>query len=276
MWKKYPSIGRFMRKSKRHLYSVAGSTTYWEHKRDGSNISILFNEGFMLIYTRNQLAQPNIQAEIKRLVNEDELKRVLGNKYQLNGELIRKGKSPAQFEVNKEASFIAFDILNRENDTFVKPMEKRNMFVSMMLNHAPFELVYVPPTVEEFEKQIDFMIDVAKDKVFDYTNGKGIEGFVVKWFKDDEMFMIKVKVEHKYSHVREAKIRTKDERLNLELSEVTGAIDKVYMEIGEDIHNKRMAMPKIARAIKEEEIKHKKKCCENIFYEYTKFINNLK
>ena len=61
----------------------------------------------------------------------------------------------------------------------------------------------------------------------------------------------------------------------LELSEVLGAIDKAYHELGDGIYDKRLSMPLISRLVVEEERKHRKKNVHNLFKEYQQFLKDL-
>jgi hypothetical protein len=252
------------------LRTVIGKHIYWEEKRDGSNISIFYRDGFMMVHTRNQMANDHVQGEVKGLVKdfEPQLRQMLGERYIVYMELLRMGKSPAQFEVNDEPSILAFDLWDTEEQRFVEPYAKYLVFAKFGIPYIPAVMVTGHDDVQNFRDIVGVMIELAKNR--------GLEGFVPKWTYKEEQLKLKVKVEHSYPKAPSKKGNKKsDSRIPLEYSEVTGAIDKVFMEIGNDIFDKTIAMPLIAKAVGEECRKHKATNPHNIFIAYLGFIEAL-
>ena len=186
-------------------WTVVDSQVYWEPKRDGSNITLLLHDGEILIYTRNQLANPDIQIEVKRLYKpfKEGINKLLtiNPQYNIYCELLRKGKSPARFEVNEEASLIAFDIFDTIKEQYIKPEAKYNIFRCYGIPYLEYVYISKSESIGEFEKLIDKMIDKAKDQ-------GGPEGYVAKWWQDCDTYMVKVKVEHKYNKPQAKKKET--------------------------------------------------------------------
>ncbi|MHA1286388.1 MAG: RNA ligase family protein [Candidatus Thorarchaeota archaeon] len=182
LWKKYPSIKRV---ELEEVASVVGRLVYWQVKRDGSNISLIKKDGRFYVYTRNQLAIQSVQSEVKTLIPD-----LPESKYIIYGELIREGKSPAQFEIHKESSFWAFDAYDTEEERFLTPPDASKVFEEFNLNYIPVAFEEVYQSQDEFKNRINHLIDVAAVL--------GLEGFVAKWFTEVGMMMIKAKVEHKY------------------------------------------------------------------------------
>lgn len=271
-WKPYGKMDsvHFLKPSE--VQTALENMVFWEPKRDGSNISIMFHKGFPLIYTRNQKAIPAVETEVKALIPDmDLLEVVLGEDLILYAELMRKGKSPAGFERTEEAELLAFDVWDIAAGKYLEPREKLPLFHSAMLRHISPYATSLHFSTEEFEEEIDHMIERAR--------AYGYEGWVAKWFHKDQMYAIKVKVEHKYPRKKgQKKDKAKrDPRPDLETSEVLGAIDKVYREMGEeDFFDKRIAMPLIAKAVTEEEKKHGKKNRESLYTHYLDFVTGLK
>lgn len=273
-WKKYGDMDSIKGSRKDYVRTVVGQEVTWERKRDGSNVSILLHNGELLIFTRNQFAEENVQIRMKKCISDfkEGLIKLLKDRYIIYGEWFRKGKSPAQFEVHDEDSWIAFDLWDIEEGRYLGGLEKRTLFFNNNILFVNFYTITIPKTVEELKLQTNKMIDLAHEKKW--------EGFVAKWFYKGRMYKIKAKVEQKYPHVKGSwkKKQTPkkvDNRPSLEMSEIRGAIDKVYVEIGNDIFDKKIAMPKIVKAIGVEERKHNKKCRDNMYSIYLDFKNDL-
>lgn len=266
--KKYPKIEGPHNARKSYVQMARGRDVYWEPKRDGSNITILQHKGMLLVYTRNQLAVESVQLEVLELIKpfEEGLRAALGDTFQIYGELIRKGKSPAQFEEHDEPSWLAFDIYDYEAKRFLEVPDKLKIFKKHGIPHISFYINTCNANITDFRQTCNNMIDDAKDA--------GLEGYVAKWFVKDEMFMLKCKVEQKYPRDKKKKFRAPRPSVpDLEFSEVMGAIDKVYNDLGpEDFLNKSLSMPAIAAAVKEECRKHSKRNPYSLFPLYVEYL----
>ena len=194
---------------------------------------------------------------------------MLGDRYELYFELMREGKSPAQFDFSPRAYFKAFDIWDIQEETYLHPHDKYCMFIRYKIPHVACWVVTISRSTYDFEKAIDEMIDIAYVRSW--------EGFVAKWYHNEKLYAIKVKVEHKYGkQKKQISGKPKDTREPLERSEVTGAIDKVYNELQwKDFINVKVVMPLIANAVRLEEIKHNKKNRINLYHEYLTYLDNV-
>jgi len=136
-WMHYGKTEAIHNQDAGYLKTLINTPVIWEPKRDGSNISIMYRKGFLLIYTRNQLANDHVQGEVKGLIKEFEprLKELLRDRYIIYMELLRKGKSPAGFEVNDEASILAFDLYDTLKERFIKPEVKYQLFIYFKIPH---------------------------------------------------------------------------------------------------------------------------------------------
>jgi len=230
-WQKYKGLDAWFHHNYYFHATVLYATVHWYRKHDGSNISLLFHKGFPLVYTHNQKAIPQVEVEVKGLLKPimGNLKELLGERYIIYFELLRKGKSPAGYEIHEEPEILAFDMYDMDEQHWVNPEERDTLLDKYGIPRIPLFTTTVSTNVEAFVKTIDDMVETAKEK--------GWEGFVAKWWYDEDMYAIKVKVEHKYPKKLKPKKRGKpDPRPELELSEVTGAIDKVFNEIGIRVH----------------------------------------
>lgn len=306
-WKKYPDMDA-LKKLRRHVvFTMLNTPVIWEPKRDGSNICIRMKDGFLQIFSRNQLAIPDLQTEIKSILKRDgiydHLLELIGSdgKYWVYGELIRKGKSPAQFEKNPKSELIFFDIWDDEYNRFLPYHIKKNYFECYNIPYLPYFKMAVYNKLSEIEDDVNNMIDVSKnyveliqsEKIYEKVNYKSdinvncvhdldifpdgsIEGFVVKWQHNNEQFQFKVKCEHKYPRTKRSSPQTPkiDNRPELELSEVMGSIDKVYNEIPrEDFIQRKKAMPLIAKYVSIEASKHGKRNCHNLYTCYIDYAH---
>lgn len=275
-WQKYEHINSIVQHDDKYLSTALDNNVYWEIKRDGSNISIQYHKGFMVVHTRNQVANSHVQGEVKGLIKDFEptLKKLLEDRYIAYFELIRAGHSPAQFEMHDKPSIIAIDLWDIQNEMFVHPALRYQLFEDYGIPHIPCFITAKYKTRKEFEEDTDTFIEIAVRLQ--------IEGFVAKWVgeKDNLLRKIKAKVEHKYPRqVKEGK-KTRNQRTrlpDLDVSEVRGAIDKVYMDLsGEDFRDKKIVMPLIAKAVAEEGRKHKAQNRINLYAEYLDFLRGLR
>lgn len=269
-WHKYKTLDAWRRHNGRFKHTVVGSTVYWERKRDGHNMSLLFHKGFPMVYTHYQKAKTDVETEVKQLLKPymEKLKEMLGERYILYFELVRKGKSPAQFEFNAKSHIKSFDIYDTIDDEYISPDKKYKIFRKYHIPHTYYYTKTKHENIEDFESMIDKMIDISYERDW--------EGFVAKWVYKDVLYAIKVKTEHKYPKVpRVEKPKKVDNRPTLERSEVRGAIDNVFYELStEDFKNPKIAMPLIARGVSREEKKHGKKNRINLYAEYLSFIQD--
>jgi len=67
-----------------------------------------------------------------------------------------------------------------------------------------------------------------------------------------------------------------DERPILDDTEIFGAIKKVHVEIGSQIENKAIAMPRIAGKIHEECNKHDRRFPRDIYDKYIHYLDQIK
>lgn len=276
IWQKYPHIEPFKGLNKGIQRTVWNREVYWQPKRDGSNVSLVVHDGQQLVYTRNQLAEPGIQIEVKKILEAYPGIWELAKGFIVYGEFMRSGKSPAHFETHDEPEFVVFDMYDCEHGKFLEPCTVRDFCTIDNVPFVPVAMKTIVSNSEDMKLIIDSAIETA--------HAEGIEGYVAKWFVDGQMHMFKAKVEQKYPRNEKSKKHKSKGPYNpepspeipeLEYSEVTGCIARVHDELGnEKFAQKECAMPAIAKQVRAEEAKHGKKARVNIYEAYLEYLAN--
>ena len=279
MLKKYPELNRIGL-----LYPspqiLLGDEIYWTEKRDGSQLRIALVDGEILISTRNQdEASPQFQEYFKQTEQYAAIKELLKDtngfcdnptaNFDIGavvfGELLCKGKSPARFETHERCEFILFDIYSQKDERFLP--------YTAVYQHAYH---YNLPIVESWalSRHTDLASLYAfRDEMLILAKERGREGVVLKSYhsqifakeKLDTPVIPRVKIDEG----QPANPRLPD-------SEVMGAIAKAHADIGEEIKDKKIAMPLIAQYVTEEQKKHLcSKPEQNLFSYYQQYLEGL-
>jgi len=260
---KYPSIYTPSELEKRAgaevLRALRELEAFVEPKFDGSNITVV--EGSF--FTRNLNPLPPRFAE--------GLRRALGDSFSALVELSRESQvflelggyenSPAGYEGgwSRDWDYRIFDLAR--GGKFLPPPEVARICGERGLEFVGYRVVRFGVLLDEWPRLL--------------REYGAVEGFVAKLFPPAELLegikyhrtnMLAVKFKHEYLGARPAKkakrkkrrgeIAAAEARPEMPDSEVLGAINRVHLQIGDAIADKKRAMPLIFRAVKEEAEKH--------------------
>jgi hypothetical protein len=255
---------------------LLGEDIYWTEKRDGSQLRISYDgelhisthhredasEQFKNYFMSTEQAEPIIEF----------LKDTNGFPVNPNcdfnigavvfGELLVKGKSPAQFETHEKHEFVVFDIYSQKDERFL-PYNK--VYQECFHYQIPVVKCWALTKHETEESLLQ-----TRDEILDMAQNEGREGTVLKCYHTQVFAKEKLdtpKIEH-------IKIENGEPKgLPLPDSEVLGAIAKAHADLGESFTDKRMAMPLIAKYVSEEQIKHLcSKPTNSLFSYYQKYL----
>jgi hypothetical protein len=268
MLRKYPSI-QYLRQFRR-LDQFLRKTVYWQEKLDGSNIGVsITRSGGLHLQSHNLLnANKEIYDKFNKIDNNVAIFRFLQThpKLILFGELLAKGKSPTKLCTYDKTKFVVFDIWDTANMVWANPVE-----IERLLKDTAIETVNTL-FVCRYQDKEHLLKDEAE--LVKYAERLGIEGLVGKVYGDfPEFFKVKWDIPKPKKNPKSDGPQLPE----LPESEIWGAIDKVMVDIGEEaFRDKKIVMPLIAKAVKEECKKHE---CQfswrNLFQYYLTTLENL-
>ena len=273
MWLKYPKMNSILKE--KELTPFLKTPLYFEVKRDGSNISLQWDKENkeIIIYSRNgRISDKKLEERVRSTIES-----ILPNLIKLwknlpeeilYGEFIHKGKSPAGFEYHDSTDYLIFDIWDTEEKDFVPPSLKYLLLKA-------YKLPYIEPLSVISVNTVEELLDM-RNKILQEAIKQGYEGVVIKCVDQLGNYrLFKEKAESKIIR----KLRPKDKEPVLPMlpvSEIMGAVDKAYWELGDDkFRDKKVALPKIAKLVKEEAIKHECTAPRNIYPYYLKYLEKL-
>jgi len=173
------------------------------------------------------------------------------------GEILRKGLSPTRIENHEKVEFIVFDIFDGKH------------FLGYQQVHQ-FCYHYGAKCVRLFgEGRFTSMESLLsyRDEMLKICEEEKREGVVLKTFREDgKPLYVKEKLDTATPRGHPKIERGKPDTSPLPMSEVLGAVDKAYADLGKDFSDKKKAMPMVARYIKEEMRKHICSAPEMDFY----------
>jgi hypothetical protein len=247
---------------------LVNKTIYWEEKRDGSNFGLYLDAGGNLqCRTRNaEYAQSSMKKRFMALPFAKNIEQALSDAKALNvdfvifGEYLEKGTSPARYEQHETDDFQAFDIWNDSTKRWFSFEAKYDFFKKYGIPQVALFSVSTHQSVEDI---LEYKRQILEEKCL------GKEGTVGKvYLPDGHINFFKEKNEDK-PKVKAAKSTIIDDRDELPDSEIYGAVNKAYLELGmEQFMEARFAMPLIAQLINIECEKHNCKMTRKpmIFY----------
>lgn len=265
---KYPHLDRILL-LKPNPEIVLGKEIYWTIKEDGSNLGVTLGlEGDLLLRTRNM---PNASEEFYRhFLSTDEADGVRelledaenwGSEYVIFGELCVKGRSPTRMETHEQTRFVVFDVWSQKAGRFMNYTQVHQMCYHVGLPCVELVGTCNVSTREALFEFKDWMLVAAKDR--------GKEGVVGKVWAENpwntgeaagtKRGIVYFKEKHdtpKLEKIPRADVPGTVTLPPLPESEVAGAIEKVYADIGIDFFDVRRAMPLVARYVSEECKKH--------------------
>jgi hypothetical protein len=170
---------------------------------------------------------------------------------------MRKGKSPKLIDLRNEDQFVAFDLyLSDEKSTppFVPYGVLQEYCIAYEIPIAELMMIQSANSLEEILETRDKLIAICKERLYEGVVGK------VRITNQNGTFVNIVKEKTVLPKIRSPK-DPQDALPDLPESEITGAIEKVLFELGEDqFKDEKIAMPVIGRYVKEQCVKHK---CRN-------------
>jgi hypothetical protein len=174
------------------------------------------------------------------------------------GELLRVGLSPTRMENHEKVEFIVFDISDG------------NHFLNYQQIHQ-FCYHYGAKCVELFgEGRFTSMESLLnyRDEMLEICMEQNREGVVLKaFYEDGKPLYAKEKLDTATPRGHPKIEKGKPQQSSLPMSEVLGAVDKAYADLGtKDFSDKKKAMPIVAKYIQEEMKKHICSAPEMNFY----------
>lgn len=254
----YPHLDRIaILKPNPHI--LLGKEIVWTEKRDGSNLGVYIGEdGEWHVRSRNMdCASEQFHNYFKMTPEFDGVIDLLldaqnwGDEYILFGELLIKGRSPTKIEFHEDHSFVAFDLWSTKLGGFVNYTK---LYQECYHNDVPVVALWGTTRVNTIEHLLEF-----RDKMLQRSLDEHLEGVVGKYFNGSESIFFKEKNDlPKYEKVPRAEDPEgmKCVLPNLPDSELCGAIEKVYTDLGGDFFDIKLAMPKIAEYVGIEMKKH--------------------
>lgn len=276
---KYPDLNAIIR-----MYPnsevLLGHEIFWQEKRCGSNLGIYLDDNEELgVRSRNmERASSDLNEAFNRTEEASNMEEMLRSmKHEWNdecvvfGEMLLKGKSPTRTEIHDFEEFITFDIWSSKANGILP-----YMLVYQHCYHFDLPIVELygtskHTTLYSLLKFRDDMLEVAK------KNGR--EGVVGKTFENN------VKLHYFKEKLDIPKLEKKPRLIEdgmvilpqLPESEVLGALDKVFVDIGtEKFKDVKIAMPLFAKYVGMECKKHNcRKPERNLFRYYTEKLEEM-
>lgn len=270
----YPEIGRIIYTYQPQRF--LGKELVWEAKEDGSNVMIWLNEYNQLCISSRHMEDAERRLKetwlgtpqahpTEYLLREMFLE--YGKKIVIFQELRRKGKSPTKLKDYPDDSAILFDIYSLDDGKWLNYTGKYQLCYH-----------YKIPIVEALAtcvcKEISGLTEFAT-VVLDICKERGYEGAVVK-VQNGETLFAKEKLD---TPKLENLPRREDDGLviypMIPESEIGGTFEKVYVDLGQAIFDKTIAMPLFAKYLSEEAKKHLYCLPNNLFSIYIRKLQEL-
>jgi hypothetical protein len=273
---RYPEMESIIRQHP-NPEKLLGFEIFWQEKRDGSNLGIYLgrtnkikirsrnmddaSKDFYNIFNRTKEAP-----QVKELLLS--LKKEWKDESIIFGELLTKGKSPTRRELHETDEFIVFDIWSKKQEGFIP-----YMLVYQYCHHFDLPIVELYGSSKHIKlnsllKFRDKMLKIADSKKREGVIGKCFEGNKHKYYFKEKLDT--PKLEKFPREIEEGKI----ELPQLPESEITGALEKVLVDIGfAKFKDKSIAMPLFAKYVAIECQKHN---CVNWLKLYGFYENRCK
>ena len=275
----YPDLERITQ-LKPNPEILLGKEIVFTEKRDGSNLGVYLDaDGVWHARSRNMdvaseqfhnyfKMTPQFEMVIELLKDAEQW----NDAYMVYGELLIKGKSPTKIETHDDHSFVVFDIWSEKLGGF---MHYTRVFQECHHHGLPIVELWGTCRLRSLESLLRF-----RDKLLEKSKECGREGTVGKYVDGAEYIYFKEKNDTpKYE-----KVPREEDPGNMKIvlpalpqSEVTGAIEKVYADLGIDFFDVRIAMKKVAEYVSEEQKKHNcSKPDTPIFESYKERVEELR
>ena len=254
----YPDLDR-IGQLKPNPHILLGKEIVWTEKLDGSNFGVYLDaEGNWHARSRNMdVASEQFHNYFKMTPQFDAVIELLkdaetwNDAYMVYGELLTKGKSPTKIEYHDDHSFVVFDIWSEKVGGF---LHYTRVFQECHHHGLPIVELWATCRLKSMESLLSF-----RDSILEKSVRLNREGTVGKYVNGSEYIYFKEKNDTpKYEKVPRAE---DPDNMRIVLpalpqSEVTGAIEKVYADLGTDFFDVRIAMKKVAEYVSAEQKKH--------------------
>jgi len=259
---------------------LLGKHILWQIKRDGSNGRFyLDDEDYLWCGSRKQAcASQDIRNSVHESGYADKIQDLLlDEKYTWNtpailfAEILQRGKSPTRIETHKKDDLVIFDMFGSDGRwvSYSALYQKCHHFNLPIIETLGSSYHTTLPSLYQF-----------RDKTIKKCEERNIEGVVGKthWLSGTETpFWFKEKQDMS-RYMKKPNVCEGNEILlpPLPYSEIMGAIEKVYADIGLDkFRDVRTAMPLCARYINEESKKHFCAKVKNPFSYYQQRLEDI-
>lgn len=271
----YPSLERSTR-----LYPtpriLLGKLIWWQEKRDGSNCGAFLRSDQIYFRSRHQtIAADSILASIKDtgyvpILHECLLdaQNTWNDELVIFFELLQKGKSPTHTELHPINDIRVFDIYSKKEGW----LNYNKVHQICYQWHFPIVELWAMSRHLDQQSFAKFRLRMLR-----HAKKAGREGVVGKVYGSEPIFF-----KERLDIPSLKKSRTSIENGAVQLpplpkSEIQGAIEKVYVDLGiEKFSDKIIAMPMIARYANEEAKKHMCATPKNLFQHYLDKLEDLK
>ena len=284
---KYPHLDRILL-LRPNPEIVLGKEIYWTIKEDGSNLGVALNaDGDLALRTRNMpVASEEFHKHFLSTDEADPVRDLLedaqnwNSEYVIFGELCVKGRSPTRMETHERTHFVAFDIWSQRAGRFMTYTQ-----MHQMCYHVGLPCVELIGTCNVSTREALFEF---KDRMLAEAKGRGKEGVVGKVWDENpwntgeaagtKRGIVYFKEKHDTPKLEKIPRMTAPGTVTLPTlpdSEVTGAIEKAYADLGEDFFDTRKAMPLVAQYVAEECRKHNCTNPKDLYPRYLARVRDL-
>src|SRR5947209_10124878 len=259
-----------------------------ELKRDGSNMRLIhLSEDRYGLLSRNQYASDDFINRVLRIIELPYLAKhaAITGRYHKNIFEIAKSGYTVYFELFGTGVFPGYDIDSPPSMEVLDILTPESGFLRRKAKEDICEKYKAPivPLLWQGEvKNLDEYWMVVRPLVDKTWKEMHKEGIVIKGFaRNFGQIFIKEKHPDVLNEAKEQKREVGgalqvDTRAVLDETEIMGAIKKVHVEIGSQIEDKAVAMPRIAVRIHEECNKHDKRFPRDIYDKYVHYLNQIK
>ena len=255
---KYPDLERISQLQP-NPHIILGKEVVWTEKRDGSNFGVYLDaEGNWHARSRNMdVASEQFHNYFKmtpqfgcviELLNDAQN---WGDAYMVFGELLTKGKSPTKIEYHDDHSFVVFDIWSAKLGGF---FNYTKVYQECYHHKIPIVECWGTSRINDLDTLMayrDVMLLKSIERNREGTVGKHVNGTEFIYFKE------------KNDTPKYEKLPRVEDPENARIllpplaeSEVAGALEKAYADLGTEFFDIRPAMKLFAEYVSTEQKKH--------------------
>jgi len=274
-YKTYYNMGRLdqLRYRGRELI---GKELFITVKRDGQNIPVYWNDGFVEIgsYHRS-VADPDMQSKVKKCPEWPKIVEMMSElpNHVIYFEHIMGGgdsyhKSPTRIERPKKHShLILIDIYDLEF----------GRYYSYNFSHQQAHKYRIPivKLLDQVEPQDINEVYAIKDQWLKWCKKHSREGVCIKDYYSNDQIFVKEKIDLPRRKKIPKKKNTKPKYPPMPEEKIETAVERALNECkenGEDVHDPKFAMPRVARHIATEAREHFYETPGNMFMWYRKYL----